>query len=101
MTGSLAGTTRMWDSLLLGLSASRDSPSDLFSREVKLLYIVPQGDQAVKAKPAGFYKVGTLLLSSPTHSVVPSRSQASSDSRGKEIDPHLFMRGADKSHDKE
>lgn len=45
-------TTRMWDFSLLDLSASRDSPSDLSSREAKLLSML-QNYQEVEAEAAG------------------------------------------------
>lgn len=51
MSGSSAGmTTRIWDFSLLDRSVSRDSPSDLSSREAELIYMMPKGYQEAEEK---------------------------------------------------
>lgn len=51
MSGSFAGMTRMWDFSLLSILASRDSSSDLSSREARLLNM-HQDYQEVEAEAA-------------------------------------------------
>lgn len=52
MFGSFAGMTRMWDFSLLSILASRDSSSDLSSREARLLNMMHQDYREVEAEAA-------------------------------------------------
>lgn len=100
MSGSLAGMSRMWDFSLLSILASRDSSSDLSSRETRLLYMMPQDYQEVETEAARSLK--TRLWNSPlvTSTTSYRSKQITGQARIQGDRRLLFMVGVVKSQGK-